>query len=444
MMETEILNSNSTISMLAEIEANHEIYGNQFPEFAAKRNEALNVFRLAGVPTKKHEEWKYINFSFLNQQQYKLHGQNYKCKLTVDDVKTYTLATNSFTVVIENGIFNREASHVDGLPKGITIASLSSLLNDKRVITHFLNHADYKHEPFVAQNNAMFYDPIVIIADNNTVCSKDIQLIFVSNVNDQAILVPLRVLVIAEANSDISVIESYHSAQKTQPVFINAVSEVVIQENAKVNYIKLQNEELNVSHVNYHQVNMAKNSNHHITTISLGGSLVRNNLHIRLDDVNCSSYLNGLYIADGNQLIDNHSLVDHAMPNCYSNELYKGIIGGDATGVFNGKIFVRKDAQKTNAYQSNKNILLSDNASMNAKPQLEIFADDVKCSHGATTGQIDEEALFYLRARGIGESSARALLNHAFAADVIDQIPDEQVKEKLLEIISEKLIAINN
>lgn len=444
MMETEILNSNSTISMLAEIEANYEIYGNQFPEFAAKRNEALNVFRLAGVPTKKHEEWKYINFSFLNQQQYKLHGQNYKCKLTVDDVKIYTLATNSFTVVIENGIFNREASHVDGLPKGITIASLSSLLNDKRVITHFLNHADYKHEPFVAQNNAMFYDPIVIIADKNTVCSKDIQLIFVSNVNDQAILVPLRVLVIAEANSDISVIESYHSAQKTQPVFINAVSEVVIQENAKVNYIKLQNEELNVSHVNYHQVNMAKNSNHHITTISLGGSLVRNNLHIRLNDVNCSSYLNGLYIADGNQLIDNHSLVDHAMPNCYSNELYKGIIGGDATGVFNGKIFVRKDAQKTNAYQSNKNILLSDNASMNAKPQLEIFADDVKCSHGATTGQIDEEALFYLRARGIGESSARALLNHAFAADVIDQIPDEQVKEKLLEIISEKLIAINN
>jgi Fe-S cluster assembly protein SufD len=189
---------------------------------------------------------------------------------------------------------------------------------------------------------------------------------------------------------------------------------------------------------------MAKNSNHHITTISLGGSLVRNNLHIRLDDINCSTYLNGLYIADGNQLMDNHSLVDHAMPNCYSNELYKGIIGGDATGVFNGKIFVRKDAQKTNAYQSNKNILLSDNASMNAKPQLEIFADDVKCSHGATIGQIDEEALFYLRARGIGEASARALLNHAFAADVIDQIPDEQVKDKLLEIISEKLNAINN
>lgn len=444
MMETEILNSNSTISTLAEIEANHEIYGNQFPEIAAKRNDALKVFRSVGIPTKKHEEWKYINFSFLNQNQYRLLGQTYSCKLSASDVEVYKLATDNFTVVIENGIYNKAASNVNGLPKGITVSTLSSLSKDVRVTTHFLNHADFKLEPFVAQNTAMFYDPIVIIADKNTVCSKDIQLVFVSNTNDQSLLVPVRVLVIAEPNAEISVIESYHSVGTTQPVFINAVSEVVIQENAKVNYVKLQNENLNVSHVNYHQVNMAKNSNHHITTVTLGGSLVRNNLHIRLDDVNCSSYLNGLYIADGNQLIDNHSLVDHAMPNCYSNELYKGIIGGDATGVFNGKIFVRKDAQKTNAYQSNKNILLSDNASMNAKPQLEIFADDVKCSHGATTGQIDEEALFYLRARGIGESSARALLNHAFAADVIDQIPDEQVKEKLLEIISEKLNAINN
>jgi Fe-S cluster assembly protein SufD len=443
-METEILKNNSTISMYAELEAYQEIYGNQFPEIAGARIDALNVFRNTGIPTTKHEEWKYVNFSFLSKQSYKLQGQNSVFNLTAGDVEKYKLSANSFTVVVENGNFNINASNVTGLPKGLTIGTFSALGNDARVVKHLLNHADYKQEPFVAQNTAIFYDPIVIIADKNAVCPNDIQVIIISDAKEQALLIPIRILVIAEPGSEISILETYHSMESSAAVFVNAVSEVVIQENAKVNYIKLQNEELNVSHVNFHQVNMAKNSNHHITTISLGGSLVRNNLHIRLDDINCSTYLNGLYIADGNQLMDNHSLVDHAMPNCYSNELYKGIIGGDATGVFNGKIFVRKDAQKTNAYQSNKNILLSDNASMNAKPQLEIFADDVKCSHGATIGQIDEEALFYLRARGIGEASARALLNHAFAADVIDQIPDEQVKDKLLEIISEKLNAINN
>jgi Fe-S cluster assembly protein SufD len=443
-METEILKNNSTISMYAELEAYQEIYGNQFKEIAGTRIDALNVFRNTGIPTTKHEEWKYINFSFLSKQSYKLQGQNSVFNLSASDVEKYKLSANNFTVVVENGNFNINASNVNGLPKGLTIGTFSDLANDVRVVKHLLNHADYKLEPFVAQNVAIFYDPIVVIADKNAACPNDIQVIIISDAKEQALLIPIRILVIAEPGSEISILETYHSIESSAAVFVNAVSEVVIQENAKVNYIKLQNEQLNVSHVNFHQVNMAKNSNHHITTISLGGSLVRNNLHIRLDDVNCSTYLNGLYIADGNQLIDNHSLVDHAMPNCYSNELYKGIIGGNATGVFNGKIFVRKDAQKTNAYQSNKNILLSDNASMNAKPQLEIFADDVKCSHGATIGQIDEEALFYLRARGIGEASARALLNHAFAADVIDQIPDEQVKDKLLEIISEKLNAINN
>jgi len=170
--------------------------------------------------------------------------------------------------------------------------------------------------------------------------------------------------------------------------------------------------------------------------------MVRNNLNIRLDGQNIDSYLNGLYVLDGTQVVDNHTLVDHAMPHCHSNELYKGIIDDKAQGVFNGKIWVRPDAQKTNAYQSNKNLLLSNEASMNAKPQLEIYADDVKCSHGATTGQLDEEALFYLRARGIGEGVARALLNHAFAADVIEQIENETIRQQLLTLLEGKLTAM--
>jgi Fe-S cluster assembly protein SufD len=166
---------------------------------------------------------------------------------------------------------------------------------------------------------------------------------------------------------------------------------------------------------------------------------VRNNLYLRLDGENINTYLNGLYVAGGEQVVDNHTLVDHATPHCFSSELYKGIIDDKAQGVFNGKIWVRQDAQKTNAYQSNKNILLSNDASMNTKPQLEIYADDVKCSHGATTGQLDEEALFYLRARGIGEAAARALLNHAFAADVVEQVENETIRQSLMLLLDAKL-----
>jgi Fe-S cluster assembly protein SufD len=173
--------------------------------------------------------------------------------------------------------------------------------------------------------------------------------------------------------------------------------------------------------------------------VTLGGKLVRNNLHIRLNDVNCTAHLYGLYILNGDQLTDTHTLVDHAMPHCLSNELYKGILDGKSSGVFNGKIMVRQDAQKTNAYQSNKTILLSDNAQMNTKPQLEIFADDVKCTHGATTGQLDEEALFYLRSRGIGEQSARTMLNIAFAADVLGNIKHEGLRSALQALAEQKL-----
>jgi len=216
----------------------------------------------------------------------------------------------------------------------------------------------------------------------------------------------------------------------------------VIGKSASVNYDKVQVEADDAQHINYHKVNMARESHQHLTTITLGGGIVRNNLNIRLDDQQVKAYLNGLYVLNNHQVVDNHTLVDHAMPNCYSSELYKGILGDHSQGVFNGKIFVRQDAQKTNAYQSNKNLLLSSNASMNTKPQLEIFADDVKCSHGATTGQLDEEALFYLRARGIGENVARSMLNHAFAADVINQIENETLRESLMALLDVKLASL--
>lgn len=237
-------------------------------------------------------------------------------------------------------------------------------------------------------------------------------------------------------------VESYHTLGAGALTFNNVVSEVVVGKAARVHYSKIQVEGDEAQHINYHKVNMARDSYQHLTTLTLGGAIVRNNLNIRLDAEQVNAYLNGLYVLNQKQVIDNHTLVDHAMPNCYSNELYKGIIGDQAQGVFNGKIWVREDAQKTNAYQSNKNLLLSNQASMNTKPQLEIYADDVKCSHGATTGQLDDEALFYLRARGIGETVARSLLNHAFAADVIEQVENETLRESLMQLLDVKLSAL--
>ena len=296
-----------------------------------------------------------------------------------------------------------------------------------------------KTESFIALNTAFTFDGAFIHIPAHTVVEKPIHLLHVSDARNEATVSYPRNLIVAENNSRVKVIESFHTVQSANHNFINSVTEVVVKENSIVELNKIQNEAAEAFHINHTEASQEKNSTFKINTITLGGGIVRNNLHIVLNGEYCNSQLNGLYLLNGSQLVDNHTLVDHAKPNCYSNELYKGIIDGKAQGVFNGKIFVRKDAQKTNAYQSNKNILLSDDASMNAKPQLEIFADDVKCSHGATTGQLDEDALFYLRSRGIGEENAKALLNVAFAADVIKNISIEALKNNLSVLISTKL-----
>jgi Fe-S cluster assembly protein SufD len=217
------------------------------------------------------------------------------------------------------------------------------------------------------------------------------------------------------------------------------VSEKLVDENAKLTCYTFQNEgELSYS-VNTNQVNVNRYANYCNTTFTLSGEMVRNNHNVELAAQNCEAHLNGLFITNGNQLVDNHTLIDHQMPNCESNELYKGIAKDKSIGVFNGKIFVRKDAQKTNAYQSSKNILLSNDATINTKPQLEIYADDVKCSHGTSTGKVDEEALFYLKARGIGDESARKLLLQAFAQELIDKIEIESLKERVLQLFEKAL-----
>ena len=440
-MSTSTLNNSSAESFTQAIDHFRELYGNHLPAQKSLQIDAAAVFSQLGIPTTKHEEWKYTSLAVIAKNTYRTVNPSDNCSLSKSNVTSLALTNDTLLYVIENGKFNSSASNANALPKGITVGSLAELAGDARVQAHLMKHADFSDESLVALNTALTFDGIVIIAEAKTECATPIQIAVVNNTAGEALNIPVRILLIAEKNAIVNVTETHHSFGSKSPVLVNVVSEVVIAEQARVNYIKLQDEDQNTCHVNYHKVNMARDSYQHISTLTWGGGLVRNNLNIRLDDVNCTSYLNGLTIAKDYQVIDHHTVVDHAMPNCYSNELYKGIIDGHAQGVFNGKIFVRKDAQKTNAFQSNKNVLLSDDASMNAKPQLEIFADDVKCSHGATTGQIDEEALFYLRARGIGEVAARALLNHAFAADVIEQIPEENLKSALLDRLTARLNA---
>ena len=439
-MSTITTHTTAATAFLQEAEVFAELYGKQQPSFSAIRRDAMSAFAKLGIPTHKHEEWKYLNLAPLTTAGYRTVSPSDAPQLTAVDGEQYRLAgKDALLCIVENGVLNVSASSLAALPSGVKIGSLSSFLSDETVSGHLFRHAAFDDEGMVAMNTMLCYEPVVILVENNVKVEQAIQLAFVAVPGADPLSVPVRVLVVMGEGSECTIIESYHTHGDGATVFTNAVSEIVVGKGARYFSTKVQNEAENTRHISYHKVNMARDSYQHLTTITLGGILVRNNLHIRLDDVNVSSYLNGLYVLKGHQVVDNHTLVDHAMPNCYSNELYKGIIDDHATGVFNGKIWVRQDAQKTNAYQSNKNLLLSNDASMNTKPQLEIYADDVKCSHGATTGQLDDEALFYLRARGIGEATARALLNHAFAADVIEQIELLPLRESLLQLLDKKL-----
>jgi Fe-S cluster assembly protein SufD len=422
-----------------------EAFLNDFRDFAAVyglqgRKEAIEAFEKTGFPTVRSEEWKYTNISLVTSRQYMLSNPQSKSNLTASDIKEFKIAgKDALVVVFENGKFNESLSSELLLKEGVEVFTMAGNQDHRIINNYFSKIADFQHEAFVALNTAFTYDGICINIHEETTLEQPIHIMHVNDSRAESLVTYPRNLVIAGKSSKFSVVESYHSLNDRHESFSNCVTEILVKENANVDYYKVQLENDKAAQVNFSQVVQEKNSTFNIVTVTLSGKLVRNNLHIKLEGINCTSHLYGLYLADGNELIDNHTLVDHTMPNCYSNELYKGIIDGKATGVFNGKIFVRKDAQKTNAYQSNKNILLSDDAQMNTKPQLEIFADDVKCTHGATTGQLDEDALFYLRSRGIGQDNARALLNIAFSGDVLNNIRIDALKNNLMQMANQKL-----
>ena len=399
------------------------------------RKKALARFEELGLPTTKHEEWKYTNLLPLSKSEFHPALYNTLDKKEVNE--DMIAGKDVFLLVFENGKLNKELSSYENLPKGVTVGDLSENFEHPAVIANLTKHASYENEALVALNTAHILDGAFIHVEANVECSKPIHLLYITGGEENVLVFP-RNIVVAEKKSSVNIIESYHSRNE-QSAFINSVSEIVIDQHAKVEWTKVQMENQNTFHIDHTETKQHNDSVIDIHTITFGGKLVRNNLHMVLNGQRINSNLNGLYVGGGESHIDNHTLVDHTMPNCLSNELYKGVLDGKSKGVFNGKIFVRKDAQKTNAYQSNKNILMSDDAAVNTKPQLEIFADDVKCSHGATTGQMDAEAIFYLRSRGIGLEAARTFLTIAFADDVLNRITNDKLRDELKFRIGNKL-----
>jgi Fe-S cluster assembly protein SufD len=406
--------------------------------WGALRARSMEHFSRVGFPTRKHEDWKYTDLTPLLRTPLSV-SPGAPAGWTETDVRSKLALGDDVTVVLlDNG--KLAPGYVHQGPVGIQPFAAAM---DSPVVQQYLGRiAETNNDAFTALNTAFLHEGVVVHIPGGVSADRPVILVNITSAGEAAI-VHHRLLVVAEKHSSARMAWVTLSAGDATPSLVNAVHEIVTEAGASLEFDIVQEESLSASQVCSTWVRQEKDSRFTVNTVTLGGRLVRNSLHIALAAENCETHLYGLYIAGGEQLIDNHTSVYHNLPHCLSNQLYKGIVGGKAHGVFNGKILVAKDAQKTNAYQSNKNILLSDDAVINAKPQLEIFADDVKCTHGATTGQMDDEALFYLRSRGINALQAKALLNQAFASDILDNIGIDSLRESVHRLAEARLLNVH-
>jgi Fe-S cluster assembly protein SufD len=422
----------------------NNLNGNRDIPFHKIRQSAIAKFSELGFPGAKNEEWKYTSVKPIIKQEFEFKKESAQVsKEKLSQLLFKGLEDN--LLVFVNGTFSEELSTYKPNQKGVIVENLAQAFSNRTdlINKHIAKYADYQNEVFTALNTAFTTDGIFIYVPTNTIVEEPIHLLYVSDSNHANSITNPRNLIIVENDSQLRFIET-HNHIGDASYFNNIVSEVLVGERAVVDNIVIQDESKKAYHIVNKEIHQEKNSTFTSIHIDLGGALVRNNLNIRLKGEYCESHLYGFYLGQGTQHIDSHTVIDHAVANCNSNELFKGILDDKAKGVFNGKVYVRRDAQKTNAFQENKTLILTDDATMNAKPQLEIFADDVKCSHGATVGQLDEEALFYLRSRGIDKEKANAILQYAFAGDIFDQIKIGSVKERLDEILHERLRTTTN
>jgi len=392
-------------------------------------------FAMIGFPTRHDEEWRFTNISPIAETPFTLATKS-QSELTAEGLSGFAYDGLSGTqFVFVNGHFAADLSS-KRFPEGVTVTTLAEALeaDSFAVKTHLGQSAQFETQPFVALNTAALEDGAFVHIARSAIIEEPIHLLFVSTAEASPTLSHPRTLILVEENAQATLIESY-AGTAGHVYFTNAVTEVILGENAVVDHYKVQRESERAYHIATMQVSLARSANFSSHSIGLGGLLVRNDANAYLGGEGIVCTLNGVYLGKGKQLIDNHTAIDHAMPHCDSHEIYKGILDDDSRGVFNGKIFVREDAQKTDAKQTNQTLLLSPTAQIDTKPQLEIFADDVKCTHGATIGQLNPEALFYLRARGIAKADALALLTYAFASDIVSRIKVEAIRAQLDHVL---------
>ena len=385
------------------------------------------------------EDWRFTNVGPIASTAFTLADED--TGVTAAQLGSLMFAgLSSIQLVFLNGRFASALSSIGTLPAGVEVRSLGEVLagDHEAIEPHLARLAPYEDQAFSALNTALLQDGAFIRIPDNVVLDRPVHLVFGSTAPGESVATHPRVLVLLGENSSARIIENYASLRDAA-YFTNAVTEVDVGPNSVVDHYKVIRESLEAYHVASLHLRLARSSVATSTSVTLGGALVRNDVGVLLDGEGAECTLNGLYVAGGRQLVDNHTTIDHAMPHCASHELYKGVLDGRGHAVFNGKIIVRIDAQKTDAKQTNKALLLSEQAQINTKPQLEIFADDVKCTHGATVGQLDADALFYLRARGLSLAQARRVLIHAFANDVLQRIQLEPVRTRLEAALLDRL-----
>ncbi len=408
------------------------------------RKNAIHSFEQSGLPGHKHEEYKYTPITRALDKNFDSQDLSLEEVPNPDllaRIKPWLLTNiDANIVVFINGQFSQEHSKIVSSPQDMILKPLSQAFieNKELVEQHFAKQASIESDAFVALNTAFAQEGLFLHVPKGKVVDKPVLVYFINDTTQRRVIVQPRNLYLIGENSQVDLAESFYTVGEN-PGYQNIVSEIVVAQHAIANYYKIEIEGQQAYHTGTTQVQQAAQSLFNATTVSLSGAMVRNNLNIALDAEHCETHMFGLYMLDQHTHVDNHTIVDHRLPNSFSNELYKGIMDDHSRGVFNGKIYVRPGAQKTNAFQSNMNILLTDDASIDTKPQLEIWADDVKCSHGATTGQIDAEQLFYLRTRGLKKEQARAILLKAFADDVIQNIKVKPLREQLEHIIAARL-----
>ncbi|MCB0493834.1 MAG: Fe-S cluster assembly protein SufD [Cyclobacteriaceae bacterium] len=427
-MSTATEKQSLSTSLIASIDLAQFSFANE------QRTKAFEAFKTIGLPEPKNEEYK---FTPVTRSLSKHFSASELSKPTDANESVKSLLNPEFSenrVVFVNGMYSKTLSTITSDSK-VTVQSLNeALASNPSLLFDQLNTTD----PFALLNSTLWSDGLYINVPKNIEEQKPLFIHHLHDASSEKVSAHTKLFITVGESASLQIIEKTDT-QGNQPVFNTISEDIIVGENGAVNYCKIQNDAgqlIQVANTTIHQHRASRADTY---TLTLNGQLIRNNLNIIIDGEGCESHFYGLYLSDGDTLVDNHTTVDHKKPNSFSNELYKGLMDGKSKGVFNGKIYVRPHAQKTNAFQSNRNLLLSDDATVNTKPQLEIWADDVKCSHGCTTGQLDEEALFYLQSRGIPKATAKAMLLYAFAAEVMETIKNEQLKNYIDSIVSERL-----